>query len=77
MESKIAYNKIAYDMSSNEHESSTHTKQIYDELIQENNYHIKIRNKKKQIKIEQTQQIKIPAVDKKKRAKRLKIKTKN
>ena len=37
-------------------------KQIYNELIQENNYHTKIKNQR-QLKTEQSQQIKIPDVD--------------
>ena len=49
-------------MISKEQESSLQVKQIYDELIQENDYHTKIRNQK-QLKIEQSQQIKISDVD--------------
>ena len=62
VESKIAYNKIAYNMSSKEQESSSQVKQIYDEFIQENDYHIKIKNQR-QLKTEQLQQIKNPDVD--------------
>ena len=46
VKSKITCNKIAYNMSSNEQESSSQVKQIYDELIQENDYHTKFRNQK-------------------------------
>ena len=49
-------------MSSKEQESSLQMKQIYDELIQENDYHTKIKNQR-QLKTEQSQQIKIPDVD--------------
>ena len=50
-------------MNLNESESSSQVKQkISDELIQENDYHSKIR-KRKQLKTEQSQQIKIPDVD--------------
>ena len=40
-------------MSSNKQESSSQVKQIYDELIQEYDYHIKIRNQR-QLKTEQS-----------------------
>ena len=49
-------------MSSKQQESSSQVKQIYYELIQENNCHTKIRNQR-QSKTEQSQQIKIPDVD--------------
>ena len=49
-------------MSSNEPESSSQVKQIYDELIQENYYYTKVRNQR-QLRTEQSQQIKIPDVD--------------
>ena len=49
-------------MSSKEQESSSQVKQIYDEFIQENDYHIKIKNQR-QLKTEQLQQIKNPDVD--------------
>ena len=62
VESKITSNKIAYNISSKEQESSSQMKQIYDELIQENDYHTKIKNQR-QLKTEQSQQIKIPDVD--------------
>ena len=62
VERKITCNKNAYNMISKEQESSLQVKQIYDELIQENDYHTKIRNQK-QLKIEQSQQIKISDVD--------------
>ena len=53
VECKITCNKIAYNMSSNKQESSSQVKQIYDELIQEYDYHIKIRNQR-QLKTEQS-----------------------
>ena len=62
VESKITCNKIAYNLSSKEQESSSQVKQIYDELIQENDCHTKIRNQR-QLKTEQSQQRKIPDVD--------------
>ena len=62
VESKITCNKIAYNMSSNEPESSSQVKQIYDELIQENYYYTKVRNQR-QLRTEQSQQIRIPDVD--------------
>ena len=49
-------------MSLKEQESSSQVKQIYDKLIQENDYYTKIKNQR-QLKIEQSQQIKIPDVD--------------
>ena len=54
--------KITYNMSSKKQESLLQVKQIYDELIQENDYHTKIKNQR-QLKTEQSQQIKIPDVD--------------
>ena len=62
VESKITCNKIAYNMSLKEQESSSQVKQIYDKLIQENDYYTKIKNQR-QLKTEQSQQIKIPNVD--------------
>ena len=62
VKSKITCNKIAYNMSSNEQESSSQVKQIYDELIQENDYHTKISSQR-QLKTEKSQQIKISDVD--------------
>ena len=62
VERKITCNKNAYNMISKEQESSLQVKQIYDELIQENDYHTKIKNQR-QLKTEQSQQIKIPNVD--------------
>ena len=58
VESKITCNKIAYNMSLKEQESSSQVKQIYDKLIQENDYYTKIKNQR-QLKTEQSQQIKI------------------
>ena len=49
-------------MSLKEQESSSQVKQIYDKLIQENDYYTKIKNQR-QLKTEQSQQIKIPNVD--------------
>ena len=49
-------------MSLKEQESSSQVKQIYDKLIQENDYYTKIKNQR-QLKTEQSQQIKIPDVD--------------
>ena len=49
-------------MSSKEQERSSQVKQIYDEVIRENYYHTKIRNQR-QLKTEQSQQIKVPYVD--------------
>ena len=49
-------------MSSNERESSSQVKQMYDELIQENYYYTKVRNQR-QLRTEQSQRIKIPDVD--------------
>ena len=46
VESKITHNKIACNMKLKEQESSSQVKQIYDELIQENDYHTKFRNQK-------------------------------
>ena len=62
VESKITCNKIAYNMSLKEQESSSQVKQIYDKLIQENDYYTKIKNQR-QLKTEQSQQIKIADVD--------------
>ena len=49
-------------MSPNEPESSSQVKQIYDEVIQENYYYTKVRNQR-QLRTEQSQQIKIPDID--------------
>ena len=49
-------------MSSKEQERSSQVKQIYDELIRENDYHTKIRNQR-QLKTKQSQQIKVSYVD--------------
>ena len=49
-------------MSLKEQESSSQVKQIYDKLIQENDYYTKIKNQR-QLKTEHSQQIKIPDVD--------------
>ena len=57
-------------MSSKEQGSSSQVKQIYDELIQENDYHTKIKNQR-QLKTEQSQQIKIPDVDTKAKSKKV------
>ena len=57
-------------MSSRDQENSSQLKQIYDELIQGNDYHTKIRNQK-QLKTEQSQQIKIPDVDTKTKSKKV------
>ena len=77
VESKITCNKIAYNMSLKEQESSSQVKQIYDKLIQENDYYTKIKNQR-QLKTEQSQQIKISLMQtQKQRARRLKIKTRN
>ena len=54
--------KKGLDTKSKEQESSSQVKQIYDELIQENDYHTKIKNQR-QLKTEQSQQIKIADVD--------------
>ena len=54
--------KKGLETKSKEQESSSQVKQIYDELIQENDYHTKIKNQR-QLKTEQSQQIKIPNVD--------------
>ena len=62
VESKITCNKIAYNMSLKEQESSSQVKQIYDKLIQENDYYTKIKNQR-QLKTEQSQQIERPDVD--------------
>ena len=48
-------------------------KQICDELIQENDSHIKVRNQK-QLKTEQSQRIKIPDVDTETRSKKFESK---
>ena len=45
-------------------------KYIHDELIQENDYHTKIRNQR-QLKTEHSQQIKIPDVDKETKGKKV------
>ena len=50
--------KKGLETKSKEQESSSQVKQIYDELIQENDYHTKIKNQR-QLKTEQSQQIKI------------------
>ena len=56
-------------MNWNEQESLSQVKQqISDELIQENDYHTKIR-KQGHLKIEQSQQIRIPDVDTKTKSK--------
>ena len=56
-------NKITYNMSLNKQESSSQMKQqIPAKLIQENYYHTKI-SKRRQLKTELSQQIKIPDVD--------------
>ena len=49
-------------MSLKEQESSSQVKQIYDKLIQENDYYTKIKSQR-QLKTEQSQQIKRPDVD--------------
>ena len=61
-ESKITCNKITYNMSLKKQEILSQVKQIYDELIQENDYHTKVRNQR-QLGTEQSQQIKISDVD--------------
>ena len=76
VESKITGYKTAYNMSSKEQESSLQVKQIYDELIQENDYHTKIKNQK-QLKTEQSQQIKIPDVDTETKSKKVEDQNKN
>ena len=69
MKSLVTCNKITYNTSLNEQESPSQVKQqISDELIQENDYQIKIR-KQKQLKTEQSQQIQIPDVDTEKKSK--------
>ena len=63
VESRITCNnKIVNNMRSKEQESSSQVNQIFDELIQENDSHIKIKNQR-QLKTEQSQQIKISDVD--------------
>ena len=49
-------------MSLKEQEILSQVKQIYDELIQEKNYHTKVRNQR-QLGTEQSQKIKIPGVN--------------
>ena len=58
-------------MSSKEQERSSQVKQIYDELIRENDYYTKIRNQR-QLKTEQSQQIKVPYVDAETNSKKVK-----
>ena len=54
--------KKGLETKSKEQESSSQVKQIYDELIQENDYHTKISSQR-QLKTEKSQQIKISDVD--------------
>ena len=62
VESKITFNKIAYNMSLNEQENSSQMKQkTYHKLIHENVYHTKIW-KQSYLKTKQSQQIEIPDV---------------
>ena len=61
----------------NKQESSSQVKhQVSDELIQEIDYHTKIR-KQRQLKTEQSQQIKIPDVDTETKSKEVENQTKN
>ena len=62
--------KKGLETKSKEQESSSQVKQIYDELIQENDYHTKIRNQR-QLKTEHSQQIKIPDVEKETKSKKV------
>ena len=76
LESKMTCNKVAYNMSLNEQESTSQVKQqISDEFIQENKYYTNIR-KQRHLKTEQSQQIKSPDVDTEARSKEVENQTK-